>query len=122
MPLLTSSKQVEVKTVILVTNIGNNIAEAKMIFKLINSQEVNLPFTWKNLLWTKNGIKINSQDVETAIQGHQRDIDFIKKIGGVEEERDEPKNEAFSYNPMLPELDTGISLSYGKYRVGLQIM
>ena len=53
-PLLTSSPEVEAKTLINVTNIDNNIAEAKMTFVMINDKEVNVPFDTKKLLSTED--------------------------------------------------------------------
>ena len=48
--LLTSSTEVEVKTVMHVTNIRNNIAEAKMNFGMINGEEVNHCNSWGQFL------------------------------------------------------------------------
>ena len=84
----------EVKTVIHATNIGNNIADAKMNFVMINGEDVNVPFNSKKFLSTEDGIVLEGRDAEATIKEHQQKIAqtnnyFMKKVNDEEDKSDE---------------------------------
>ena len=108
----------EVKTVIHATNIGNNIADAKMNFVMINGEDVNVPFNSKKFLSTEDGIVLEGRDAEATIKEHQQKIAqtnnyFMKKVNNEEDESDEE----FSYRPGLKYMHPGIATVRGKYAI-----